>query len=156
MVRNNTTGGVLMRKSNLLSIFILILAGMLSVPCFLTETIAQDRMPVCSPLGKTAKRIKPLREMNWANDTINVQVAFPAAFRETGRNEIIDSIALLAPVFEHLRRYVPDSPKIQSASFILAIATCVDISIPKPPVPVWQKPLVPFLILIKASTELLA
>ena len=88
MVRNNTTGGVLMRKSNLLSIFILILAGMLSVPCFLTETIAQDRMPVCSPLGKTAKRIKPLREMNWANDTINVQVAFPAAFRETGRNEI--------------------------------------------------------------------
>ena len=47
-----------MRKSNLLSIFILILAGMLSVPCFLTETIAQDRMPVCSPLGKTAKRIK--------------------------------------------------------------------------------------------------
>ena len=93
-----------MRKSNLLSIFILILAGMLSVPCFLTETIAQDRMPVCSPLGKTAKRIKPLREMNWANDTINVQVVFPAAFRETGRNEIIDSIALLAPVFEHLRQ----------------------------------------------------
>ena len=42
--------------------------------------------------------------MNWANDTINVQVAFPAAFRETGRNEIIDSIALLAPVFEHLRQ----------------------------------------------------
>ena len=50
------------KKSNLLSIFILILAGMLSVPCFLTETIAQDRMPVCSPLGKTAKRIKPLRK----------------------------------------------------------------------------------------------
>ena len=61
-------------------------------------------MPVCPPLGKTAKRIKPLREMNWANDTINVQIAFPAAFRETGRNEIIDSIALLAPVFEHLRQ----------------------------------------------------
>ena len=61
-------------------------------------------MPVCPPLGKTAKRIKPLREMNWANDTINVQVVFPAAFRETGRNEIIDSIALLAPVFEHLRQ----------------------------------------------------
>ena len=104
MVRNNTTGGVLMRKSNLLSIFILILAGMLSVPCFLAEAIAQDRIPVCPPLGKTAKLIKPLREMNWANDTINVQVAFPAAFRETGRNEIIDSIALLAPVFEHLRQ----------------------------------------------------
>ena len=42
--------------------------------------------------------------MNWANDTITVQISFPSAFRETGRNEIIDSIALLAPVFEHLRQ----------------------------------------------------
>ena len=33
MVRNNTTGGVLMSKNNLQSVFILILAGMLSVPC---------------------------------------------------------------------------------------------------------------------------
>ena len=144
-----------MRKSNLLSIFILILAGMLSVPCFLTETIAQDRMPVCSPLGKTAKRIKPLREMNWANDTINVQVAFPAAFRETGRNEIIDSIALLAPVFEHLRQ-VRAGLSEDTVRIVNIGDSHVDISIPKPPVPVWQKPLVPFLILIKASTELLA
>ena len=37
MVRNNTTGGVLMSKNNLQSVFILILAGMLSVPCFLAE-----------------------------------------------------------------------------------------------------------------------
>ena len=104
MVRNNTTGGVLMSKNNLQSVFILILAGMLSVPCFLAEAIAQDRIPVCPPLGKTAKLIKPLREMNWANDTITVQISFPSAFRETGRNEVIDSIALLAPVFEHLRQ----------------------------------------------------
>ena len=41
--------------------------------------------------------------MNWANDTIAVQTSFPSAFRETGRNEIIDSIALLTPVFERLR-----------------------------------------------------
>lgn len=95
MVRNNTTGGVLMRGSSLLYIFIFVFTDMLC--------IAQDRIPVCPPVGKTAKRIKPLREMNRANDTISVQVAFPAAFRETGRNEIIDSIALLAPVFEHLR-----------------------------------------------------
>ena len=104
MVRNNTTGGVLMSKNNLSSVFILILAGMLSVPCFLAEAIAQDRIPVCPPPGKVAKLIKPLREMNWANDTITVQISFPSAFRETGRNEIIDSIALLAPVFEHLRQ----------------------------------------------------
>ena len=106
MVRNNTTGGVLMRKNNQLSIFILILTGMLSTLCLLTEAIAQDRMPICPPLGKTTKLIKPLREMNWANDTIAVQIAFPSAFRETGRNEILDSIALLAPVFEHLRGHI--------------------------------------------------
>ena len=104
MVRNNTTGGVLMRKNNLQSIFIFILAGMLSVSCFFVKAIAQDRIPVCPPPGKTAKLIKPLREMNWTNDTITVQTSFPSAFRETGRNEIIDSIALLAPVFEHLRQ----------------------------------------------------
>ncbi len=49
-------------------------------------------------------KIKPLREMTWANDTISAQVFFPTVFRETGRNEIIDSIALLSPVFEHLRQ----------------------------------------------------
>ena len=42
--------------------------------------------------------------MTWANDTISAQISFPTAFRETGRNEIIDSIALLSPVFEHLRQ----------------------------------------------------
>ena len=42
--------------------------------------------------------------MNWANDTIAVQTSFPSAFRETGRDEIIDSIALLTPVFERLRQ----------------------------------------------------
>ena len=35
-----------MSKNNLQSVFILILAGMLSVPCFLAEAIAQDRIPV--------------------------------------------------------------------------------------------------------------
>ena len=101
MVRNNTTGGVLMSKNNLLLGFIL---GLMGTFFLLSAGKAQDRIPACPPLGKTLKMIKPLREMNWANDTINVQVAFPAAFRETGRNEIIDSIALLAPVFEHLRQ----------------------------------------------------
>ena len=41
-----------MRKNNQLSIFILILTGMLSTLCLLTEAIAQDRIPVCPPLGK--------------------------------------------------------------------------------------------------------
>ena len=42
--------------------------------------------------------------MNWANDTVSVQFSFPAAFRGMGRNEIVDSIALLTPVFERLRQ----------------------------------------------------
>lgn len=95
------TGGVLMNKSSLLRIFILVFSGVFS---FLPEGMAQDRIPACPSLGKTLKHIKPLREMNWANDTIPVQTSFPSAFRETGRNEIIDSIALLTPVFERLRQ----------------------------------------------------
>lgn len=98
------TGEKPMRKNNLLPVFILILAGILTAPCFLLKITAQDRIPACPPLGKTLKKIKPLREMTWANDTISAQVFFPTVFRETGRNEIIDSIALLAPVFEHLRQ----------------------------------------------------
>lgn len=98
------TGEKPMRKNNLLPVFILILAGILTAPCFLLKITAQDRIPACPPLGKTLKKIKPLREMIWANDTISAQVFFPTVFRETGRNEIIDSIALLAPVFEHIRQ----------------------------------------------------
>ena len=60
MVRNNTTGGVLMSKNNLQSVFILILAGMLSVPCFLAEAIAQDRIPCMSSAGKDRKTYKAL------------------------------------------------------------------------------------------------
>lgn len=125
-----------MRKSNLLFIYILALSGMLSAPCLLSEATAQDRMPVCPPLGKTAKLIKPLREMNRANDTISVHIAFPSAFRETGRNEIIDSIALLSPVLNISVSCVPDFLKIQSVSYILATAMYGGISIPRPPEPV--------------------
>ena len=104
MVSNNTTGGVPMRESSLLYTFILVFAGMLSVPCFLTEVTAQDRIPICPLSDKVQKAVAPLREMTWANDTISAPVSFPTAFREIGRNEITDSIALLAPVFEHLRQ----------------------------------------------------
>ena len=95
-----------MRKSKHLPGFILILTliGILGAPFSLSELAAQDRIPACPPPGKKQKTIKPLREMNWANDTISVQFSFPAAFRGMGRNEIVDSIALLTPVFERLRQ----------------------------------------------------
>lgn len=95
-----------MRKSKHLPSFILILMfiGILGAPFSLSELAAQDRIPACPPPEKKQKTIKPLREMNWANDTISVQFSFPAAFHGMGRNEIVDSIALLTPVFERLRQ----------------------------------------------------
>ena len=95
-----------MRKSKHLPSFILILMFIVIVgaPFSLSELAAQDRIPACPPPEKKQKTIKPLREMNWANDTISVQFSFPAAFRGMGRNEIVDSIALLTPVFERLRQ----------------------------------------------------
>ena len=95
-----------MRMSKHLPSFILILMfiGILGAPFSLSELAAQDRIPACPPPEKKQKTIKPLREMNWANDTISVQFSFPAAFRGMGRNEIVDSIALLTPVFERLRQ----------------------------------------------------
>ena len=95
-----------MRKSKHLPSFILILMfiGILGAPFSLSELAAQDRIPACPPPEKKQKTINPLREMNWANDTISVQFSFPAAFRGMGRNEIVDSIALLTPVFERLRQ----------------------------------------------------
>lgn len=91
-----------MRKNHFLSAFVS--SCLLSVLFFLPKVVAQDRVPVCPPIGKTLKKQKSMREMKRGADTISVQVAFPAPFRETGRNEIIDSIALLAPVFERLRQ----------------------------------------------------
>ena len=112
-----------MRKSKHLPGFILILTliGILGAPFSLSELAAQDRIPACPPPGKKQKTIKPLREMNWANDTVSVQFSFPAAFRGMGRNEIVDSIALLTPVFERLRQVraglSEDTVRILSADY---------------------------------------
>ncbi|WP_374049404.1 SGNH/GDSL hydrolase family protein [uncultured Bacteroides sp.] len=96
-----------MRKNrNRVSVaLIFVLWGILGIFFLLPETaLAQDRIPACPPLGKTLKMIKPLREMNWANDTISVLVAFPATFRGTGRNEIVDNVFALTPLLERLRQ----------------------------------------------------
>ena len=96
------TGDVRMRGSNLL-LFLRI--GLWAVFLFYTgKGIAQDRMPSRPSVAKKQKAVKSLREMNRGNDTISVQTSFPSVFRGTGRNEIIDSIGLLTPVFEHLRQ----------------------------------------------------
>ena len=60
-------------------------------------------MPVHPPLDKGMQKIKMNRERKSSADPIAVRTVFPSEFRETGKNEIIDSIGLLSPVFEHLR-----------------------------------------------------
>ncbi len=63
----------------------------------------QDRIPAYISPGKGTKKMKQMKEMTRATDTIFVQSSLPAAFRETGPNEIVDSIGLLSPVFERFR-----------------------------------------------------
>lgn len=91
-------GGVRMKRNSRLLLCSLIIAL-----CSLSGVEAQDRMPACPPLDKSMKKMKMIRERKPNSDTIFVRTAFPVAFRETGRNEIIDSIGILSPVLEHLR-----------------------------------------------------
>ena len=85
-----------MRKNSLLPFFVLVLAGILFAPCSLSRMMAQDRIPVCPPLNKVQKGVKPLREMIWANDTIPVQTSFSSASRlppsrkETENNQTLE------------------------------------------------------------------
>lgn len=92
-----------MRKSN--QLFIRFLMIYLSLSGFFVKVIAQDQIPALPPSEKTLKFVKPMREMSWKADTVSLpRLFFPSAFIKTGHNEIIDSIALLAPVFERLRQ----------------------------------------------------
>lgn len=70
---------------------------------FVLRLSAQDPLPVCPVKGKTMHPAKPMKEMKLLYDTIDVRVDLPAAFKEAGNNEIIDSLGLLSPVLEHLR-----------------------------------------------------
>lgn len=88
-------------RMNRYILHLIILGAILLIPA--TPASAQDRLPACPSSSKGMKIIKPLREMNRANDTIFAQVPFPPAFRETGRNEIIGNLSLLDSVFERLR-----------------------------------------------------
>lgn len=97
------TGGVCMRKNSFPFAY-LYLSLLLCLPFLSAEITAQDRLPSSLQPDKSMKKMKTMRELKQTADTIAVQVAFPSAFRETGKNEIIDSIGLLSPVFERLRQ----------------------------------------------------
>lgn len=98
------TGGVRMKRTDRLPLAVLVL--------FLFcgswgggSVLAQDAIPRCPALERPLKRVLEVHEIGWMADTVALPpLAFPSAFKGTQPNEIIDSIALLSPVFEHLRQ----------------------------------------------------
>ena len=89
-----------MNKSNiLLSLLVFILQFSFLVP----ETSAQDKIPARSVPIKVKKRVKPLREMHVSKDTLSFSFSLPSTFQQTKRSYIVDSLSLLAPLFNHLR-----------------------------------------------------
>ena len=85
-----------MRLNRWLGVLILLLSGVWSVR-------AQDLLPACPQVDKGTKACKPMREPGSLGDTVSVKIVFPVAFKGVGRNEVVDSLGILAPVLEHLR-----------------------------------------------------
>lgn len=101
MGKNSMTTDVPMKQNNWR------LLGIICCICWIgscLKVVSQDHLPSCPVQDALMKKSKPVREISRMADTISVQVAFPPVFRETGRNEIVDSIRLLSPVFERLRQ----------------------------------------------------
>lgn len=63
----------------------------------------QDLLPACPQVDKGTKACKPMREPGSLGDTVSVKIVFPVAFKGVGRNEVVDSLGILAPALEHLR-----------------------------------------------------
>mgnify|MGYP001040652154 CR=1 FL=1 len=85
-----------MRLNRWLGVLVLLLSGVWSVR-------AQDLLPACPQVDKGTKACKPMREPGSLGDTVSVKIVFPVAFKGVGRNEVVDSLGILAPVLEHLR-----------------------------------------------------
>ena len=85
-----------MRLNRWLGVLILLLSGVWSVR-------AQDLLPACPQVDKGTKACKPMREPGSLGDTVSVKIVFPVAFKGVGRNEVVDSLGILAPALEHLR-----------------------------------------------------
>lgn len=65
---------------------------------------AQDVLPGCPRLQKTAFDCDTLRIYGQRTDTLPIPlITLPAAFRQLGGNELIDSIGILKPFWEKLR-----------------------------------------------------
>ena len=81
---------------------------MLSLSFFLLLSLslfAQDVLPGYPQKDRGTRIPKPLHEpKNIGGEAVPVKVSFPASFIGTGANRIVDSLEVLAPVFERLRQ----------------------------------------------------
>lgn len=102
-------GGVLMKQNNilhpvvfLLRLFLFVWVG--GLLCVGSVVLAQDNIPNIPLVGNHTKKMKQMKEMGIrSTDTVSVQCSFPAVFRETRQNKIVDSIGSFAPVLEKFR-----------------------------------------------------
>lgn len=88
-----------MNRSSLLYVFLITTMFILVPNCF-----GQDRLPIRPRLSLKMKEMKPLRDLLKRKDTIAVKTAFPLEFLGTRKNNIVDSVAILTPIFERLRQ----------------------------------------------------
>lgn len=95
MVKNNTTGEVLMRKSSLLWMVLFAL-------CRTTALFAQDKQPLPAPADEGILHIAPLKEL-MKIDSVFFSVYLPEEFTEMNENRILDPDEVLNPFLEQLR-----------------------------------------------------
>lgn len=94
---------------------------------------AQDVLPGCPRLQKTAFDCDTLRIYGQRTDTLPIPlITLPAAFRQLGGNELIDSIGILKPFWEKLRMLRLGIAVDTYASCMWATVISVAISFPKP------------------------
>ena len=77
--------------------------ALLAACCVTCLLAAQDHLPDLPSNDALTGKSKPLQEAKALPDTIVAHLSLPAAFQGMGRNELTDSLHLLAPVFERLR-----------------------------------------------------
>lgn len=110
MEKNNTTGGVPMKRSLDLHLqrdmWRVLRCCALSALLFLAmqQTYAQDALPGFLPPQAAASDCDTLASYRQRTDTLPVPfLALPAAFRQPGSNELADSADVLNPFWEKLR-----------------------------------------------------
>lgn len=99
----------------------------------LRRACAQDALPGCPRLQETAFDCDTLMVCGQRTDILPVPlIALPAAFRQLGGNELIDSVGILKPFWEKLRMLrlgiATDTIRIVH----MATAISAAISFPKP------------------------